>query len=314
MLTSRRRRAGAAAPPVLPGFLDSPRLPARALRAVGDRAARPSRGLRHPGAGRDRAHRGRRLRGVRTAQHRRGRRRRLRRRRGRRQHRLRDRPVRRARPGGTLGQVRVPDPGTARQGGAFFDRHGGKIITIARFIEGLRQANGIIAGITGMHWLKLPRLQRARRGALGRHLGERRLLRRPAHHHDLRRHHQLLPVRGDRGGGGHRRLDRAPRCASGAGRRARRGRRPGPRGQAGGGGEARPTGRGRRGDGRGPRRRTGQRTATPSREAAGPTDSHRDAAEVAGLRTLPGRRGRPGRRHVAGPTTLPGRQRPTGPG
>lgn len=34
----------------------------------------------------------------------------------------------------------------------FFGRHGGKIITIARFIEGLRQANGIIAGISGMHW------------------------------------------------------------------------------------------------------------------------------------------------------------------
>ena len=36
----------------------------------------------------------------------------------------------------------------------FFDRHGAKIITIARFIEGLRQANGIIAGITKMHWLR----------------------------------------------------------------------------------------------------------------------------------------------------------------
>lgn len=37
---------------------------------------------------------------------------------------------------------------------AFFDRHGGKVIVIARFVEGLRQANGIIAGITGMHWTK----------------------------------------------------------------------------------------------------------------------------------------------------------------
>jgi membrane protein DedA with SNARE-associated domain len=36
----------------------------------------------------------------------------------------------------------------------FFGRHGGKIITIARFIEGLREANGLIAGITHMHWLK----------------------------------------------------------------------------------------------------------------------------------------------------------------
>ncbi|GHE05315.1 DedA family protein [Streptomyces alanosinicus] len=34
----------------------------------------------------------------------------------------------------------------------FFGRHGGKIVTVARFIEGLRQANGIIAGTTGMRW------------------------------------------------------------------------------------------------------------------------------------------------------------------
>ena len=37
---------------------------------------------------------------------------------------------------------------------AFFERHGGKIIIVARFIEGLRQANGIIAGISGMPWLR----------------------------------------------------------------------------------------------------------------------------------------------------------------
>ena len=35
---------------------------------------------------------------------------------------------------------------------AFFNHHGGKIVTVARFIEGLRQANGIIAGTTGMRW------------------------------------------------------------------------------------------------------------------------------------------------------------------
>lgn len=34
----------------------------------------------------------------------------------------------------------------------FFERRGGWIIIVARFIEGLRQANGIIAGISGMHW------------------------------------------------------------------------------------------------------------------------------------------------------------------
>ena len=37
---------------------------------------------------------------------------------------------------------------------AFFDRHGAWIITVARFIEVLRQANGIVAGITGMRWLR----------------------------------------------------------------------------------------------------------------------------------------------------------------
>ena len=37
---------------------------------------------------------------------------------------------------------------------AFFTRHGGKVVTIARFLEVLRQANGIIAGITGMPWRK----------------------------------------------------------------------------------------------------------------------------------------------------------------
>ena len=34
----------------------------------------------------------------------------------------------------------------------FFQRQGPKIVIIARFIEGLRQANGIIAGTTGMRW------------------------------------------------------------------------------------------------------------------------------------------------------------------
>jgi membrane protein DedA with SNARE-associated domain len=37
---------------------------------------------------------------------------------------------------------------------AFFERHGGKIVVVARFIEGLRQANGIVAGITRMHWAR----------------------------------------------------------------------------------------------------------------------------------------------------------------
>jgi membrane protein DedA with SNARE-associated domain len=36
----------------------------------------------------------------------------------------------------------------------FFERHGSKIIIVARFVEGLRQANGLIAGISGMHWAR----------------------------------------------------------------------------------------------------------------------------------------------------------------
>ena len=35
---------------------------------------------------------------------------------------------------------------------AFFTRYGGGVIVGARFVEGLRQANGIIAGITEMPW------------------------------------------------------------------------------------------------------------------------------------------------------------------
>lgn len=35
---------------------------------------------------------------------------------------------------------------------AFFEHHGGKVVTIARFIEGLRQANGIVAGTSDMPW------------------------------------------------------------------------------------------------------------------------------------------------------------------
>ena len=37
---------------------------------------------------------------------------------------------------------------------SFFNAHGGKVVTVARFIEGLRQVNGLLAGIAGMHWLK----------------------------------------------------------------------------------------------------------------------------------------------------------------
>lgn len=36
----------------------------------------------------------------------------------------------------------------------FFERHGPKIVIVARFLEGLRQANGWLAGISRMHWLR----------------------------------------------------------------------------------------------------------------------------------------------------------------
>jgi membrane protein DedA with SNARE-associated domain len=36
----------------------------------------------------------------------------------------------------------------------FMDRHGPKVIVIARFIEGLRQFNGVIAGATEVPWVK----------------------------------------------------------------------------------------------------------------------------------------------------------------
>lgn len=37
---------------------------------------------------------------------------------------------------------------------SFFSRHGGKVVVIARFVSGLRQANGIIAGLSEMKWLR----------------------------------------------------------------------------------------------------------------------------------------------------------------
>jgi membrane protein DedA with SNARE-associated domain len=36
----------------------------------------------------------------------------------------------------------------------FFNRNGGKVVVVARFIDGLRQLNGIIAGTSNMKWPK----------------------------------------------------------------------------------------------------------------------------------------------------------------
>jgi membrane protein DedA with SNARE-associated domain len=35
---------------------------------------------------------------------------------------------------------------------AVMDRHGSKVVTVARFVDGLRQLNGIVSGMTGMPW------------------------------------------------------------------------------------------------------------------------------------------------------------------
>ncbi|MFF4213776.1 DedA family protein [Streptomyces sp. NPDC001796] len=43
-------------------------------------------------------------------------------------------------------------PARVEKAEGFFTRHGGKVVTVARFVEGLRQANGIIAGMAGMPW------------------------------------------------------------------------------------------------------------------------------------------------------------------
>jgi membrane protein DedA with SNARE-associated domain len=44
--------------------------------------------------------------------------------------------------------------GRLRKAEAFFGLHSAWIITVARFIEVLRQANGIVAGIAGVRWLR----------------------------------------------------------------------------------------------------------------------------------------------------------------
>jgi len=49
----------------------------------------------------------------------------------------------------------------------FFTRHGGKLVTIARFVEGLRQANGIVAGLAGMPWRSWCSTRSARRSGSG---------------------------------------------------------------------------------------------------------------------------------------------------
>jgi membrane protein DedA with SNARE-associated domain len=51
-----------------------------------------------------------------------------------------------------FGRYVLLTPARVEKAERFFTRHGGKVVTVARFIEGLRQANGIIAGLAGMPW------------------------------------------------------------------------------------------------------------------------------------------------------------------
>jgi membrane protein DedA with SNARE-associated domain len=45
-------------------------------------------------------------------------------------------------------------PARLDRGEEWFNKHGDKIVVVARFIDGLRQLNGLIAGTIEMHWLR----------------------------------------------------------------------------------------------------------------------------------------------------------------
>ncbi len=113
--------------------------------------------------------------------------------------------------GGPVGQVRVPHPrsGWIRRRPSSTARAPRSSSPSRASSRGYGRPTGSSRAsprCTGSRFLAY---NGARRRPLGRNLGEPRLLRRPAHQHDLRRHHQVLAVRGDRRGGGDRRLDRA---------------------------------------------------------------------------------------------------------
>jgi membrane protein DedA with SNARE-associated domain len=57
----------------------------------------------------------------------------------------------------------------------FFKRHGARVVVVARFVEGLRQANGIVAGVAEMRWTRFLVFQRNRSGTVGGHLDGHRL-------------------------------------------------------------------------------------------------------------------------------------------
>ena len=90
---------------------------------------------------------------------------------------------------------------------SFFTRHGGKIVIVARFIEGLRQANGIIAGITPDALAAVRRLQRPGRRPVGGYLDRGRLPGRKTHSGHLHPGQPVRPVPAGRRRAGHRGAD-----------------------------------------------------------------------------------------------------------
>jgi membrane protein DedA with SNARE-associated domain len=53
---------------------------------------------------------------------------------------------------GRYGRYLLITPERLDKATGFFERHGAKVVVAARFIEGLRQANGIVAGVSDMRW------------------------------------------------------------------------------------------------------------------------------------------------------------------
>ena len=90
---------------------------------------------------------------------------------------------------------------------SFFTRHGGKIITVARFIEGLRQANGIIAGLTRMPWARFLAFNALGAALWGGHLDRGRLPGRKPHPGHLHPGQPVRPLPAGRRRAGHRGAD-----------------------------------------------------------------------------------------------------------
>ena len=80
----------------------------------------------------------------------------------------------------------------------FFERRGAGIIIIARFVEGLRQANGIVAGTTGMHWARFLLFNSIGAALWVGVWSIHRLLLRQPHRLDLQHRHALQRVLRDR--------------------------------------------------------------------------------------------------------------------